>query len=131
MVGQTRGGELMECVVFEIKCNAVGRFYFVLKDAAGQVLAVSASFGGRAALEKCIANVRETAPVARTIEQVGSMEPPVFEMQNGPDGFVFLLRDYGGEVIFSSTAFETRNDCVIAIDTLKHAVCNAGVLDLA
>lgn len=121
----------MERVIFEIKCNAVGRLYFVLKDNSGQPLVVSASFGERAELDKCIANVRDTVPVARVIEQYGSMQPPLFEMQNGPDGFAFLFRDYGGEVIFSSTVFITKNDCIIAIDILKQAVINAGVLDLA
>jgi uncharacterized surface protein with fasciclin (FAS1) repeats/uncharacterized protein YegP (UPF0339 family) len=55
--------------VFEILCDAAGRFRFHLKAANGQIIGVSQSYGTKEAALKGIASIKKNAPVAKIIDQ--------------------------------------------------------------
>ena len=120
----------MKRAVFEIKKNAVGRYYFVFKDAAGQTVVVSCSFGGRSALEKCLASVREAAAVAEVFTDGERVKPPLFKIQECKDGFDFLLVGFEGELVFSSKPYAEKSDCITAVQYLKSQALDAGTVDL-
>lgn len=120
----------MERAYFEIKMNPVGRFYFVFRDSNGAVFATSKSFGGRAQLEKCVADIRETAPlaaVACSLEVYQSL--PLFLVQKSAGGFQFMLIGYDGEIIFSSEQHAGRGECNNAVRILKEMAPEAAILD--
>ena len=119
----------MKRAVFEIKQNAVGRYYFVFKEDNEQALVVSGSFWGRSELEKRLANVREAAPVACICDDRKSNMPPLFELHEGKDGLAFSLVGFDGKLIFDSKAYKEKSGCLEAIETLKRESFNAGIVD--
>jgi len=123
------GKNKVKQAVFEIKRNAVGRYYFIFRDANEAALVVSGSFYDRAQLEKCLAQVREAALVADiAVEGVGE-NPPLFRIDEGPGGLFFSLFGFAGEVLFSSKAYADWCDCIMAIELLKKLAFDAGIVD--
>ncbi len=121
----------LQRAVFEIKQNAVGRYYFVFKDPDGKGLIVSKSFADRASLESCVAHVRDKAKVARISECTdGQAQPPLFLIQKYMAGYTFTLIGFEGEIIFSSESYLHKEDCIKNIELLKNQSLNAGILDL-
>ncbi len=55
--------------VFEIHCDAAGKFRFHLKAGNGQIIAVSQSYLSRQSAENGIASVKKNAPTAKIIDQ--------------------------------------------------------------
>jgi hypothetical protein len=53
----------MKRAAFEIKQSATGNYYFTFKSLPEQANIISCSFPDRAELEKCLARVREAAPL--------------------------------------------------------------------
>ena len=119
----------MKRAVFEIKQNAVGRYYFVFKDSNGQALVASGSFPRRSELEKRLAIVRETAPIAQICDDSVSSAPPFFLLRESCDGFSFSLMGFDGETIFTSKAYYEKSICIQAIENMKNDSLNAGVID--
>ena len=119
----------MKRAVFEIKQNAVGRYYFVFKDSNGQALVASGSFPRRSELEKRLAIVRETAPIAQICDDSVSSAPPYFLLRESYDGFSFSLMSFDGETIFTSKAYNEKSICIEAIENMKNDSLNAGVID--
>jgi uncharacterized protein YegP (UPF0339 family) len=116
--------------VFEIKLHPVGRLYFVFRDSAGVSRITSKSFGSRASLERCIAGIRETAPLS----EIGAAsdarsEAPRFQVRESPAGFAFELIGFEGEIIVSSLFHETIADCCEALGRFKRESADAALLD--
>lgn len=124
------GDAVLKRAVFEIKQNAVGRYYFVFKDLTSQALVVSGSFCRRSELEKCLAIVRETAPIAQICDDKSNSAPPYFLFLESNDGFSFSLIGFDGETIFTSKAYKEKSSCIGAIENMKSDSLNAGIIDL-
>ncbi len=54
--------------VFEIQCDAAGKFRFHLKAANGQIIAVSQSYKSRPSAENGITSIKNNAPMAKVID---------------------------------------------------------------
>lgn len=121
---------MLKRAVFEIKQNAVGRYYFVYKDLNSHALVVSGSFRRRSELEKCLAIVRETAPIAQICDDKSNPAPPYFLFRKSYDGFSFSLIGFDGETIFTSKAYKEKSSCIGAIENMKSDSLNAGIIDL-
>lgn len=116
--------------LFEIKQNAVGRYYFIFKDLSEKGLIVSKSFPDRSRLETCVAQIRATAIVAGVSgDPLNSIPPPLFIIKSGKTGYTFTLIGFEGEIVFSSECFENREDCIKSIEVLKDLSADAGILD--
>jgi uncharacterized protein YegP (UPF0339 family) len=59
--------------VFEINCDAAGKFRFHLKAGNGQIIAVSQSYLSRTSAENGIESVKKNAPTAKIIDQTTAM----------------------------------------------------------
>ena len=59
--------------VFEVFCDAVGRFRFHLKAANGQIIAVSQSYLSKQSAQNGIESVKKNAPMAKIIDQTTAM----------------------------------------------------------
>jgi uncharacterized protein YegP (UPF0339 family) len=119
----------MNRAVFEIKMNAVDRLYFVFRDTSGASIVTSRSFTGRASLERCIAGIRDTAPVAEIHMASERTVPPVFIIREGASRFSFDLVGYGGDIVFSSSLYKTAADCLMALKSFKNESLDARLLD--
>jgi uncharacterized protein YegP (UPF0339 family) len=120
----------MKRAIFEIKQNAVGRYYFILKDTTEKGLVVSRSFSDRSRLETCIAQVRDKAPLAEIKEDLEeNMRPPVFFIEKDKTGYTFSLIGFENEVIFSSESYSKKDECIKAIELLKNLALDAGIVD--
>lgn len=116
--------------LFEIKQNAVGRYYFIFKDLSEKGLIVSKSFPDRSRLETCVAQIRATAIVAGVTEDpVNRIAPPLFIIKNENTGYTFTLIGFEGEIVFRSECFQNREDCIKSIAVLKNLSADAGILD--
>ncbi len=118
--------------IFEIKQNAVGRYYFVFKSLEGKPYIISKSFADRSSLEICIAQIREKAKVAGVTENYpdGIIQPPLFHIITDKGmGYYFVLIGFEGEVIFSSESFAKMYDCICGIEVLKNQSLDAGIVD--
>jgi uncharacterized protein YegP (UPF0339 family) len=119
----------MNRAVFEIKMNAVDRLYFIFRDSSGASIVTSKSFAGRASLERCIAGIRDTAPMAEIHRASECTVPPVFLIREGASGFFFDLVGYDGEIVFSSLQYKMAADCQAALRLFKNESPDAGLLD--
>jgi uncharacterized protein YegP (UPF0339 family) len=118
--------------IYEIKKNPVGRYYFIFRDTEGTALVVSKSFGFRSQLEKCLADIRDTAQVAAIKESSGDhVSPPLFGIEYHRENYTFFLIGFEGEVIFSSEGYSQKRDCLVAVERLKSLSLDAGIMDLA
>ncbi len=125
-----RQGRKMKRAVYEIKQNAVERYYFIFKDVSGKRLLVSKSFADRSALELCLAQIRESARVAEISESTFCKEKlPCFLIQKNLEGYAFSLLGFKGEVIFSSECFADKSDCVQSLGVFKNLSLDAGIED--
>lgn len=121
----------MKRAAFEIKQSATGAYYFTFKSPPEQANIVSCSFPDRAELEKCLARVREAAPLAVTFSGNGPYGgPPYFWIQPREDGVIFSLVGFKGEIIFSSVPYPDEMHCNEAINLLKFCAQKAGTVDL-
>ncbi len=120
----------MDQAVFEIKQNAVGYYYFVYRAADGAARLCSHSFADRAALERCVADMREMVPLAVVEEgSAPSQTPPRFLLSQNDQGYQFTLEGIAGEHIFTSDPCHDRETCLARIALLKSSIKQAHVLD--
>ena len=120
----------MDQAVFEIKQNAVGYYYFVYRAANDATRLCSHSFADRAALERCVADMREIVPHAAVEETVTPMQTlPRFLLSQNDQGFQFTLEGLEGERIFTSDPSHDRETCLARIQLLKATIRQAHVLD--
>ncbi|MEA5137329.1 MAG: hypothetical protein VB035_14460 [Candidatus Fimivivens sp.] len=121
----------MKRAAFEIKQSATGNYYFTFKNPPEQANIISCSFPDRAELEKCLARVREAAPLADIcIGKCPYGGPPYFWIQPKEDGVRFSLVGFKGEIIFSSVPYPDELHCNKAINLLKSCAQRAGTVDL-
>ncbi len=120
----------MKRAVFEIKQNAVGRYYFIFKDDKNENPVYSGSFGERSELEKSIVSVREASSVAAVCENDCCIKPPVFKISEVKDGFDFTFIDFNGRIIFTSNPYSEKSFCINAIKKLKCLAFDAKLIDL-
>ena len=119
----------MQSAVFEIKQNAVGRYYFVFQSEDNQRLVVTQSFSKRSLLEQCISEIRETAAVAELCDSGQSADPPLFQMNQTADGWTCSLLGFSGNLIFISEKYRTKEECIAAVKIIKKLAADAGIID--
>lgn len=116
--------------VFEIKRNAVGYYYFIFRTTAEISRLCSHSFADRAALERCVADLREIVPLADVEESSSTPQaPPRFLIAEAEQGFQFTLHGLQDEHIFTSDPSPDRAHCLRRIMLLKSLISQARVLD--
>lgn len=121
----------MERAVFEIKQNPVGYYYFTFKDLGGETQVISCNFQNRSILEKCIAKIRDAAPLSDIHSNTDLFEkPPFFMIDTRHDGVIFSLVGFSKEIIFSSVSYPNEYFCKEAIKAFKLTANNAAVIDL-
>jgi uncharacterized protein YegP (UPF0339 family) len=118
---------------FEIKRNAVDRFYFVFRiSSQGQNL-VSKSFPDRSGLEACISQIRNYAKIAQVVEEErDSAENPLFRTYQAKSGrYAFGMIGTAGELIAQSDEYPSREKCLRSIELFKELSANAKIIDLS
>lgn len=121
----------MKRAAFEIKQSATGNYYFTFKSPPEHANIISCSFPDRAELERCLARVREAAPLADICsDKCQYAGPPYFWIQPKEDGVIFSLVGFKGEIIFSSVPYPDEMHCNKAINLLKSCAQRAGTVDL-
>ena len=128
--------------VFEVLCDAVGRFRFHLKAANGQIIAVSQSYGTKESALKGIASIKKNAPIAKTTDfttggtmpesthRAGIVQDTVFEIQcNAPDKFRFHLKAANGEIIAVSQSYLSKQSAENGITSVKTNAPMAKIID--
>ena len=121
----------MEHAVFEIKKNAVGRYYFVFRIGDGHNLIVTKSFSKRAQLEKCITDLREAAAVAEICDENCSKLPPSFQVKQTSEGYACTLLGFSGDLIFTGERYKRKEECIRAANMIKEFSGDAGIIDNA
>ena len=129
--------------VFEIICDAAGKFRFHLKATNGQIIAVSQSYGTKESAIKGIASIKKNAPVAKIADfttvgealpelrhEGGIVQDPVFEIQSSTaDKFRFHLKAANGQIIAVSQSYLTRQSAEKGIASVKKNAPTAKVVD--
>lgn len=129
--------------VFEILCDAAGKFRFHLKATNGQIIAVSQSYGAKESAIKGIASIKKNAPMAKTADlttaggtrsesthAAGIVQDPVFEIQcNDGDKFHFHLKAGNGQIIAVSQSYLTMQSAEKGIASVKKNAPMAKVVD--
>jgi uncharacterized protein YegP (UPF0339 family) len=129
--------------VFEILCDAAGKFRFHLKATNGQIIAVSQSYGAKESAIKGIASIKKNAPMAKIADlttaggtrpesthATGIVQDPVFEIQcNDSDKFRFHLKAGNGQIIAVSQSYLTRQSAEKGIASVKKNAPMAKVVD--
>lgn len=121
---------MMQKAVFEIKQNATGSYYFTYYIEAMRLLIVSGSFFKRFALENCIAQIREIAPlsaIARRTEVTSVL--PLLRIENGEEGEHFKLIGVQGDIVFQSNIYVEQGMCEQAVKALKELSADAKIID--
>jgi len=129
--------------VFEIICDADGKFRFHLKAVNGKIIAVSQSYGTKESVLKGIASIKKNAPIAKIADftTVGGVLPelshaggivqdPVFEIQiSTGDKFRFHLKAPNGEIIAVSQSYLARQSVEKGIASVKMNAPMAKIID--
>lgn len=116
--------------IFQIKKNAVHRYYFVFKTTEEKIIATSKSFSSRSELEICIAGIRDYAKIADLKEENENIKAlPVFKILNNEKGYSFNLISMENEIIFTSDNYINKEQCKEAISLIKENVYDANILD--
>ena len=129
--------------VFEVMCDAAGKFRFHLKAGNGQIIAVSQSYGAKESAIKGIDSIKKNAPIAKiadltTVEgtmqkpmhAAGIVQDPVFEIQfNAPDRFRFHLKATNGEIIAASQSYLSKQAAETGIASVKTNAPMAKIID--
>ena len=129
--------------MFEIICDAAGKFRFHLKATNGQIIAVSQSYGTKESAIKGIASIKKNAPVAKIADftttevtmpesthKAGIVQDPVFEIQsNAGDKFRFHLKAGNGQIIAVSQSYLTRQSAEKGVASVKKNAPMAKVVD--
>jgi uncharacterized protein YegP (UPF0339 family) len=127
--------------VFEVICDAAGKFRFHLKAANGQIIAVSQSYGAKESAIKGIDSIKKNAPIAKIADltttgetmpmhAAGIVQDPVFEIQfNAPDRFRFHLKAANGEIIAVSQSYLSKQAAETGIASVKTNAPMAKIID--
>src|SRR4030043_256756 len=128
--------------VFEVLCDAVGRFRFHLKADNGQIIAISQSYGTKESALKGIASIKKNVRIAKIADftaegtipksthQAGIVQDAVFEIQfNGPDRFRFHLKADNGEIIAVSQSYLSKQSAENGIASMKKNAPLAKIID--
>ena len=128
--------------VFEVFCDAVGRFRFHLKAANGQIIAVSQSYGTKESALKGIDSIKKNAPIAKIADfttggnmpessyGTGIAQGTVFEIQfNAPDRYRFHLKAENGEIIAVSQSYLSKQSAQNGIESVKKNAPMAKIID--
>jgi uncharacterized protein YegP (UPF0339 family)/uncharacterized surface protein with fasciclin (FAS1) repeats len=138
MPGSAKGTE----GVFEVFCDAVGRFRFHLKASNGQIIAVSQSYGTKESALKGIDSIKKNAPIAKIADfttggnmpessyGTGIAQGTVFEIQfNAPDRYRFHLKAANGEIIAVSQSYLSKQSAQNGIESVKKNAPMAKIID--
>jgi uncharacterized surface protein with fasciclin (FAS1) repeats/uncharacterized protein YegP (UPF0339 family) len=128
--------------VFEVLCDAVGRFRFHLKADNGQIIAVSQSYGTKESALKGIDSIKKNAPIAKIADfttggnmpessyGTGIVQGTVFEIQfNAPDRFRFHLKAANGQIIAVSQSYLSKQSAENGIASVKKNAPMAKIID--
>lgn len=118
--------------IFELKKNAVGRMYFVFKNAGSEMVAVSQSFSDRSSLEACITNIRNCVKMAPVLENITETDlPPFFKVQVNSSGhYNFYMLGLHGERLMSSEDYDAKEQCIERLAYFKVYAQEAKLVDL-
>ncbi len=129
--------------VFEIMCDAAGKFRFNLKATNGQIIAVSQSYGTRESALKGIVSIKKNAPIAKTAnysstenkapettDGAGIVENPVFEIIcDAANKIRFHLKAANGQIIAVSQSYGSIASAEKGIASIKNNAPMARVVD--
>jgi uncharacterized protein YegP (UPF0339 family) len=129
--------------VFEVLCDAAGKFRFHLKAGNGQIIAVSQSYGAKESAIKGIDSIKKNASIAKIADlttaigtmpkpmpAAGIVQDPVFEIQfNAPDRFRFHLKAANGEIIAVSQSYLSKQAAEMGIASVKTNASLAKIID--
>jgi len=128
--------------VFEVMCDAAGKYRFHLKAGNGQIIAVSQSYGAKESAIKGIESIKKNAQIAKTADLTGAdgtvpkpkhagiVQDPVFEIQfNAPDRFRFHLKAANGETIAVSQSYLSKQAAETGIASVKTNAPMAKIVD--
>ena len=128
--------------VFEVFCDAVGRFRFHLKAANGQIIAVSQSYGTTESALKGIDSIKKNAPIAKIADfttggnmpessyGTGIAQGTFFEIQfNAPDRYRFHLKAANGQIIAVSQSYLSKQSAQNGIESVKKNAPMAKIID--
>lgn len=121
----------MQSAVFEIKKNAVGRYYFVFQSEDRHRMVVTQSFSKRSQLEQCISEIRETAAVAELSDSGRNVNPPMFQISPVDEGWIFSLIGFSGNLVVISEKYPTKEECITTVNSIKDLSMDAGIIDNA
>jgi len=115
--------------IFQIKKNPSGRYYFVFNK-THYFSIVSKSYGDRALLEESIVQLRKFSDVSPVFTDEPPVSYPCFLIQEEDQQFAFHSFGLKGDLVMTSMPFETLDDCLEAIKTLKLSSRESKVQDL-
>ena len=116
--------------VFEIKRNTINRPFYVIKDPNGVIIGVSQSFFNVYACEQSISFIRNNANISQISDEIIIDELPKFEIyQNKIQTYKFRFIGIKGETVLSSQDYDTKEDCINAINLIKKYAMNAKIIN--
>lgn len=129
--------------LFEVMCDADGKFRFHLKATNGQIIAVSQAYGTRESAIKGIASIKKNAPIAKVADftsaegkrptithAAGIVQDPIFEIMCDVGGKSrFHLKAANGQIIAASQSYSSLASAEKGIASIKKNAPMAKVVD--
>jgi uncharacterized protein YegP (UPF0339 family) len=127
--------------IFDIMCDADGKYRFNLKAANGQIIAVSQSYGTKESALKGIASIKKNAPIAKTanfatdtmpepIHKAGIVQDPTFEIiRDISEKVRFHLKAANGQIIAASQSYKTIESAEKGIASIIKNAPMAKIID--
>lgn len=111
-----------------------GGFHFVLRAGNGKAIASSDQYANKDACKKGITSVQNSAPQAALEDQTFSDTPafrnPKFEVFKDKTGhFRFRLKSQTGEIVLSSDAYASKQNCMNGIESVRLNAVNSRVVE--
>lgn len=119
--------------LFEIKRNAVNRFYFVFRISSKEQILVSKSFADRSGLEAGISQARVFAQIAQVEDKKPSAPGiPFFKAsRTKKNRYVFELLGPDGELTARSNEYQSLEKCLDSIEIFRESAVEARIIDLS
>ncbi len=116
--------------VFELKKNAVNRYFFMFRASNDAVIITSKSYGDRASIEKSIACIREAVRTAILWEKNQDVQRPYYDITLVNSGFLFRLYDQNGAILLESVRFAERELCADNLRMFIDMAADVKIIDL-
>ena len=116
--------------VFELKKNAVNRYFFMFRASNDAVIITSKSYGDRASIEKSIARIREAVRTAILWGKNQDVQRPYYDITLVNSGFLFRLYDQNGAILLESVRFAERELCADNLRMFIDMAADVKIIDL-